>query len=70
MIVAEELSFREWECFKHLAHKWEGPCISLRRLERPSRESKQREENRTLALPGRARIWNLVLHDIIYDIMI
>ena len=46
MIVAEELSFREWKCFEHLARKREGNRISLPKLERPSSGSKQREENR------------------------
>ena len=50
MIVAEELSFREWKCFEHLARKREGNRISLPKLERPSSGSKQREENRTPAL--------------------
>ena len=50
MIVAEELSFREWECFEHRARKREGNHISLPKLERPSSGSKQREENRTLVL--------------------
>ncbi len=51
MIVAEELLSREWKCFEQLTLRtWEGNHIYLPKLERPSSESKQREENRTLAL--------------------
>ena len=32
MIVAEELLFREWNCFEHLACKREGKRISLPKL--------------------------------------
>jgi hypothetical protein len=41
VIVAEDLSFQEMECFEHLARQQEGPCISLPKLERLSSESKQ-----------------------------
>ena len=50
MIVAEELSLREWECFEHLARQREGNRISLPKLEQPSSGSKQREETHTLVL--------------------
>jgi hypothetical protein len=52
MIVAEELLSREWKCFEHLIRhrRREGNHISLPKLERPSSESRLREENRTLAL--------------------
>jgi len=48
MIGAEELSFREWKCFEHLAHQREGNRISSPKLDRASSGNKQREENRRL----------------------
>jgi hypothetical protein len=57
MIAAEELSFREWECFEHLARQREGNRISLPKLEQPSSGSKQREENRTLVLHLSLVVW-------------
>ena len=53
MIVAEELLFREWKCFEHLARRMrEENRISLPKLERPSSGvSRQREENRTYLPP-------------------
>ena len=50
MIEAEELSFRDWECFKHMQHQHqrEENRIILPNLDQHSSRSLTREENRCL----------------------
>ncbi len=51
MIVSEELLSQERKCFEQLTWRTrQGNHISLPKLERPSSESRQQEENHTLAL--------------------
>ncbi len=51
MIVAEELLYQEWKCFEHLTlHTRDGNHITLPKLERPSSECRQLEENSNLTL--------------------
>ena len=47
MIEAEELSFRDWECFEHMpvTHQQEENRISLPNLDQHSCGSSTREEN-------------------------
>jgi len=48
MIEAEELSFRDWECFEHTQHQREENRITLPNLDQHSSRSLTREENRYL----------------------
>ena len=44
MIEAEELSFRDWECFEHMQHQREENRITLPNLDQHSSRSSTREE--------------------------
>ena len=50
MIEAEELSFRDWECFEHMQHQLEENSITFKlpNLDQHSSRSSTREENRYL----------------------
>ena len=48
MIEAEELSFRDWECFEHMQHQREENRITLPNLDQHSSRSSTLEENRYL----------------------
>ena len=44
MIEAEDLSFRDWECFEHMQHQREENRITLPNLDQHSSRSSTREE--------------------------
>jgi hypothetical protein len=52
MIEDEELSFREWNCFEHLARQREESRISVPLWKWPSGGRVEREENRTFVPPS------------------